>query len=68
VYRAAAGLLESRAAEFASEAGLTRQGGLTIDLRQRSMRLLQAARALRAQCDGPVLSGHAAVHDSDWME
>ena len=45
---AAAALLESKAAEFASLASDITQGGLRQDFRQRSQRLFEAAIALRA--------------------
>jgi hypothetical protein len=45
---AAAALLESKAAEFASLATDVTQGGLRQDFRTRSMRLIEAAAALRA--------------------
>ena len=57
---AAAALLESRAAEFASLATDISQAGLRQDFRSRSLRLLEAAGALRAamsQSAQPLFSG-----------
>ncbi len=52
---AAAQLLEGKAAEFASLASLTVQGGIRQDYRVRSSRLLEAAKLLRSQGGAPVL-------------
>ena len=46
---AAAALLDSKAAEYASQAISAKQGGLAQDFRQRSWQLRQSADALRAR-------------------
>ena len=45
---AAASILESKAAEFASVSTAVRQGGLSQDYRQRSIQLVEMAARLRA--------------------
>lgn len=73
---AAAALLESKAAEFASLATDITQGGLRQDFRSRSLRLVEAAAALRTAVttsaiplfNEPSRSAPFSVGDAGTME
>jgi hypothetical protein len=61
--RAAAALLEGKAAEYAAVAADISQGGLRQDYRMRSTRMLEAAAALRATAEGPFVFNAPARPD-----
>ncbi len=70
---AAAQLLEGKAAEYASIASLTVQGGIRQDYRVRSTRLLEAAQLLRTQSGAPVvfnaaLNANVLANNSNFEE